>query len=338
MANIQDIAKATGYSATTVSKAFNNYTDISEKAKKKILETAKRMDYIPNAQARGLKMKCSFTIGVILDELLDLGLSHPFFSLVVESFRKSVEASGYSMILISNNLGNSNIESYISHCTQLNVDAVFILCTDPMDQGIKDLIHSNIPTVLFDTPDKDTSCVITNHYQGAFDAVKYLFDKGHRKIAHIFGSELTYAGAERQRGYLDAMHAFDLNVRDDYMVSGGYFDLKYGKLAMESLLTIDDRPTAVFASGDMMALGAIQACNEQGVIVPDDLSMIGFDNLMLLDWIHPALTTVAQDYTTIGRVCCEMLSEMVSNKEMTHHTKIIDTKIVERASCIEYKQ
>ncbi len=336
MANIQDIAKATGYSVTTVSKAFNNYKDISDKAKKIILTKADEMGYFPNAQARGLKMKRSFTIGVILDELLGLGLAHPFFSNVIQSFRIAVEAKGYSMILISNNIGDKTIESYISHCKHRDVDAVFILCTDKKDEGIKELIHSDIPTVLFDMPDDDTSCVITNHYQGAFEAVEYLHNLGHSRIAHIYGSQLIHAGAERRRGYSDAMAQFGLDINPDYLVNGGYFDLKYGKKAMETLLDLEERPTAVFVSGDMMALGAIQTCYERGIAVPEEISIIGFDNLMVLDWIKPSLTTVAQDYDAIGETCSNMIVEMIENKEIDkHRTKIINTRIIERSSCMK---
>lgn len=336
MPNIQDIAKATGYSPTTVSKAFNNYSDISDKAKKKILDAAKELGYFPNAQARGLKMRRSFTLGVILDELLGYGLSHPFFSMVIEAFREALEKSGYSMILISNELGNSNIESYISHCKQMNVDGVFILCTDSNDQGIQELIHSDIPTVLFDMPNQDTNCVISDHYKGAYEAVEYLYSLGHRNIGHIYGTELTYAGAERQRGFIDAMKNLGAPVKKAWQSSGGYFDLKYGKQAMEQILACNERPTAVFASGDMMALGAMQACVEKGVSIPEDISIIGFDNLLMLEWIKPSLTTVAQDYRAIGCACCELLSEMIENKSDEIQARVIGTRIVERDTCRRY--
>lgn len=333
MPNIKDIAEATGYSRTTVSKAFNDYTDISAKAKKTILKAAKELGYYPNAQARGLKMRRSFTIGVILDELLGYGLSHPFFSTVIQAFRVAVEEEGYSMIMIANKLGVSHIESYISHCNQMNVDAVFILCTDSANPGIQELIHSTIPTVLFDMPHEDTSCVMSNHYQGAKDAVEYLIQLGHEKIAHIYGSQLTFAGKERVRGFNDGMKAHGLEVQAAYQQSGGYFDLKYAKVAMEALLALEEGPTAVFASGDMMALGAAQVCNQHGVRIPEDLSLIGFDNLQMLDWIQPSITSVGQNYRQIGQTCCKMLTKMIDKKVTENLVEVIDTSIVERSSC-----
>lgn len=337
MTNIHDIAKATGYSVTTVSKALNNYTDISAKAKQKILDAANKMDYVPNAQARGLVMKRSFTIGVILDEMLGLGLSHPFFSSIVQSFRVAVESNGYSMIFITNNIGHSKVESYLSHCQQRNVDAVFLLCTDKSEPSIQELIHSKFPTVIFDFNDTESNCVVSDHYNGAFDAVQYLIKKGHSKIGHIYGTDLTYAGAERQKGFDDAIKEAKLDIPEEYKVSGGYFDLKYGKLAMEELLKLSDRPTAVFASGDMMALGAMQVCHEQGLRIPEDISVVGFDNLKILEWISPSLTTVAQDFDAIGTACCEVLIDIIEKKKSENVFRKIGTHIVERNSCTSLK-
>lgn len=334
MVKIGDIAKATGYSVTTVSKAFNNYTDISEKARTKIRKAADEMGYIPNAQARGLVMKRSFTIGVILDELLGLGLTHPFFSGVIQAFRIAVEAEGYSMILISNNIGNSKIESYLNHCNQRNVDGVFILCTNKDDKSIQELIHSKIPTVLFDIPDDTAHVVISDHYQGAYDAIEYLVSLGHVRIGHIYGSELTLAGADRKKGYLDAMEANDLIVNEAYVASGGYFDFKYGKQAMLGIIKSEEiLPTAMFIASDIMALGAIQACHEEGIKVPEDISFIGFDNVRFLDWITPGLTTVAQDYDALAKACCKMLIQAIGDSDMQVAHEVIPTHIIERNSC-----
>lgn len=333
MVKISDIAKATGYSTTTVSKAFNNYTDISDKARLKIRKIADEMGYIPNTQARGLVMKRSFTIGVILDEILDLGLTHPFFAEIVQSFREAVEENGYSMVLISNNIGNSNVESYISHCRQINVDAVFILCTNKDAPNIQELIHSKIPTVLFDILDDETHGVMSDHYQGGRLACEYLIKLGHTRIGHIYGNEHTLAGKDRKRAYYDVMEEYGLRVNEEHVKSGGYFDFESGKLAMEAILKAEERPSAVFVAGDLMALGAIQACYENNIAVPAQLSIIAFDNIKMLNWITPALTTVAQNYNALAHLCCEILISVIENKEMELCHKVLPTYIVERSSC-----
>lgn len=337
MVKINDIANATGYSKTTVSKALNNYSDISQKAKDIIVATAKEMDYIPNAQARGLVMKRSFIIGVILDEMLNLGLAHPFFAGIIQSFRASVESRGYSMVMIAKQIGNSNVRSYYDHCKQLNVDGVFVLCSSVSDPNIQELVNSNIPTVFLDNPGEKSHCILSNHYQGAVEAIDYLVQMKHIKIAHIFGNELTFAGAERKRGYYDALKKHKIPIRDDYVLSGGYFSFKYGKKAMAELLDLKDPPTAVFVAGDVMALGAIQACYEKRIQVPEDISIIGFDNVSFLDWITPSLTTVDQDFVKLGEACCDVLIRAIANKKLPIIHQVIPTSIVERKSCIPPK-
>lgn len=334
MVKIGDIAKASGYSTTTVSKAFNNYTDISDKARNKIRKIAEEMGYVPNTQARGLVMKRSFTIGIILDEILGLGLRHPFFGGIVQAFREVVEEEGYSMVLISNNMGNNKSESYLKHCNQINVDAVFILCTNKDDKHIQELIHSKIPTVLFDAPDDYTHGVISDHYEGSVQAVEYLIGLGHTKIGHIYGNELTFAGEQRKKGFYDTMKAHKLTINDDHVRCGGYFDFKYGKQAMEEIIESGDLPTAIFIAGDIMALGAVQACYESNIRIPDDISFIGFDNVKMLDWITPALTTIAQDYNTIARSCCDILIDAIKHKDIDICQKTVSTLLVERNSCI----
>lgn len=337
MVKIGDIAKATGFSVTTVSKALNNYTDISAKTKQLIIDTANQLGYIPNAQARGLVMKRSFTFGVMLDEILNLGIEHPFFAGVIQAFREAIEEQGYDLVFISKAIGNSNVVSYLDHCRQKNVDGVFILCTNPRDKGILELIESEVPTVIFDYDVDNTHCVLSDHYQGATEAVEYLCKLGHRKIAHIYGSELTYAGAERKRAYIDSISKNKMDLKPEYMVSGGFFDFKYGKKAMKQLLDLKEPPTAVFVAGDIMALGAISYCYEKNIRIPEEISIIGFDNVRLLDWITPALTTVGQDVKELGKECCMLLMESVKNKEMKPIKKIIKTSIIKRKSCAPIK-
>lgn len=333
MIKISDIAKETGYSVTTVSKALNGYTDISQKAKIKIQEKATEMGYYPNANARSLVTKRSYVIGVIMDEILGLGMEHPFFAGVVQNFRNVLDEEGYDTMFISGRLGNSNIHSYIDHCKQRGVDGVFILCSDIVDEDIQKLIKSQIPTVLFDMPEQDCHTVYSDHYAGGVAAMEYLIELGHKKIAHIYGTEITAAGRMRKQAYLDIMKKYHYPVHEGYLQSGGYFDYKYGKKAMMSLLDLHEQPTAVFVAGDVMALGAVNACYERHVRIPDDISIIGFDNIKMLDWVTPSLTTVAQDMVELGRGCAQVLLDLISDKPVKNQKRVIQTYLVERGSC-----
>ncbi len=132
---------------------------------------------------------------------------------------------------------------------------------------------------------------------------------------------------------MDAMNDGGVTVNGNHVVSGGFFDFKYSKLAMEAIIKSAYLPTAVFIAGDIMALGAIQACQENSIVIPNDMSIVGFDNLNMLEWIAPALTTVGQDYKRIAMECCTVLDEAIDDKTIPYIHKVIPTHIIERNSC-----
>ena len=339
MVKIGDIAKATGFSITTVSKALNGYTDISDKTREKISVKAKEMGYFPNASARSLVMKRSFTIGVILDDASHEGLEHPFFAGVIQQFRLAVEPKGYDILLISNAIGENPIASYLTHCRQRSVDGVLVLCTDIKSQRIQDLLTSDIPSVVYDMPDEAVDCIYSDHYMGAREAMDYLIGLGHSKVAHIYGNDITYAGYERRKAYLDALHEHNLPLRADYLQDGGFFEFKEAETAMGQLLDLDDPPTAVFVAGDTMALGAMKCCYDRHIRIPDHMSIVGFDNVRLIQWTTPKLTSVAQNYEMIGCESAKILIDRIVNGKRDLLLKIkIPTHLVIGDTCRPYKE
>ncbi len=334
MVKIGDIAKATGVSVTTVSKALNGYSDISEKTKEMIIDKSKEMGYVPNASARSLVMKRSFTIGVILDDASHDGLEHPFFAGVVQAFRVAIERKGYDMLMISNEIGRSPVDSYLNHCRQRSVDGILILCTDIAQEGVRELLESDIPSVFFDMPNEPVNSVFSDHYKGARDAMNYLIKLGHKKIGHIYGNDSTYAGYERRKAYMDALHENNLPFHADYLQDGGYFEFERGLEAMRALLDLKDPPTAVFAAGDTMALGAMKCCYDRRLRIPDDISIIGFDNIRMLEWTTPRLTSVDQNYKLLGSECVQILIERIENHNTQDLLKVkIPTHLVIGETC-----
>lgn len=222
MTTIYDISKETGFSPTTVSKALNDYPDISNRTKQIILNKARELGYIPNSHARILITKKSWTIGVLFDEKLNIGIKHPFFNSIIESFKKSIESRGYDLLFISKDIGGRKI-SYLDHCKIRGVDGVIIISSDFENSEIQELIDSNIPCVLIDVESDKASTVHSDNLQGCFLGVEYLYSLGHRKIAHIHGKLDTYAGHVRKNGYIKAMEKFNLEKKDEYIVDGGYF-------------------------------------------------------------------------------------------------------------------
>lgn len=257
MGTIYDLAKKTGFSITTVSKALNNYKDVSEKTRTKILQAAAEMDYLPNAHAQSLSTKKSWAIGVMFSEANEVGIKHPFFNGIIESFRHATEEHGYDLIFASRNLRNRDM-SYLEHFKHRAVDGIVVICSDRMDEQVQELMQSDIPIVVVDMDSANCSVVYSDNSEGARMAVNYLYELGHRAIAHIAGDSSIDAGAARVKGYELAMHALDLPIQPGYLVNAGFFSVEEGKQAMEQLLQLPSPPTAVFVAGDQMAIGAIR--------------------------------------------------------------------------------
>lgn len=329
MVTIYDIAKHSGYSIATVSKALNN-KNVSEKARLKIMDAVDELHYTPNSSARTLATNKSWIIGIVFDENLGFGLAHPFFSQVIEGFKKHVELYNYDLLFVSRHMGLQQ-ETY-KHLLHRGVDGIAVI----QSFGDDELRNSklSIPTVYIDRPTNEPGSVYSDNRTGSRLAVNHLVENGHTKIAHIMGDQTTYAGIERAAGFKDAMEAKGIDVREDYMISGGYFSQAGGREAMIRLLALDDKPTAVYAAGDEMAIAAIRVIKESGLRVPEDISVIGFDDIKLAQHIDPPLTTVRQDKELIGQQAAIMLLEKINNKDNGTNDikKMVPVSLVKRQS------
>lgn len=329
MVTIKDVSKRSGYSITTVSKALNNYPDISAKTKKHILALCDEMGYVPNLSARSLVSKKSYTIGIIFDEITGVGLQHPLFSKILESFKLNVEARGYDLMFLSKNMGHSH-GSYLEHSKRKQVEAILILCGNFESDEFKKLYASNIPVCVIDYSYANVSNVTSNNKRGVYQAVKHLYDLGHTKIAHIYGSLDMDIGNRRKIYFETAMEKLQVPLIDDYLVSGEYFSKENGYNAMNHLLKLEDKPTAVFCASDMLAIGATQAIKEAGLSVPEDFSIIGFDGIDIGQMVTPRLSTIKQDTRKMGTIAASQILTMIDDKNHRQLTESItvDTTLV----------
>ncbi|WP_379128028.1 LacI family DNA-binding transcriptional regulator [Paenibacillus sp. sgz500958] len=332
MTTIYDIAKKTGYSPTTVSKAFNNYSDVRDRTRQEILNAAREMGYVPNAHARTLTTKKSWTIGVLFVESTGVGIKHPFFSAVIESFKQVAVAKGYDLIFISKDVGGRK-SGYLENCRIRGVDGVVVFLSDYGDPYFQELLDSDIPTVVLDFETVQTHTVCSDNTAGALQAMEYLISLGHRRIAHISGGLNTVPGSRRQQGYEQALEQWGLERREDYIVTGEFYTLEGGYDAMKQLLQLPEPPTAVFASGDLLALGAIQAAKESGLSVPGDISIMGYDDVDLAKYITPALTTVRQDTSLMGKEAAELLFATINGERKVTEDLKLPTQVIVRDSC-----
>ncbi|WP_310831173.1 LacI family DNA-binding transcriptional regulator [Paenibacillus pedocola] len=332
MTTIYDIAKKTGYSPTTVSKAFNNYSDVREKTREEILRTAREMGYLPNAHARTLTTKKSWTLGVLFVEGTGVGIRHPFFGAVIESFKQVAVAKGYALMFISKDVGGKQ-SGYLENCRIHGVDGVVVFLSDYEDPYFLELLESDIPTVILDYETAQSHTVCSDNTAGAMLAVEYLTSLGHSRIAHISGGMNTIPGRRREEGYVAAMKVHGLELREDYIVEGAFYALENGYAAMQRLLELPERPTAVFASGDLLALGAVMAARDSGLSVPEDISVMGYDDIELARYVTPALTTVRQDTANLGTRAAEILLASIDRKGTGMEAIVLPVEVVVRESC-----
>ncbi|KPL60560.1 LacI family DNA-binding transcriptional regulator [Rossellomorea vietnamensis] len=337
MVTIYDLAKRTGFSSTTVSKALNNYTDVSQKTKQKILDAAAEMGYLPNAHAQSLSTKKSWTIGVMFAEDNEVGLKHPFFSALIESFRKYVEREGYDLIFASRNLRNRDT-SYLEHFLYRAVDGIVVICSDPNDPQVQDMINNHVPIVVIDMSNQNCSVVYSDNIEGGRLAVNYLHSLGHTRIAHISGDPSIDAGAQRIKGFTKGMDEQNLPILDGYLVNGGMFSIAEGRVAMETLLELETVPTAVFVAGDHMAIGAMEAIKAKGLRIPEDISIIGYDDIEMSSYLTPKLTTVRQDTDLIGARAGQLLMKQIIQKKKLITTEVVPVDLIIRESCTLVKK
>lgn len=338
MSTIYEIAKKAGVSPTTVSKVINNYPDVSEKTRSKIKKILDDENFYPNSQAQTLITKKTWTLGIVYYENLGFGLNHPFFAGVIESFKRQADKYGYSLLFgsINNRLRNNTFLEYFKH---KNVDGIAIICTADNDEEISEMIESDFPIVLVDKHSNKTAAVGSNHFEGSRIAVNYLYELGHTRIAHIPGSddENNWPSTERKLGYKKAMKDLGLKINKRYIASSGNYDVKGGYNSMKELLSLKTRPTAVFVASDKMAIGAIDAIKDAGLKVPEDISIIGFDDIELAKYVTPKLTTVKQDGELIGKTAIDLLIKEIDSKTKINENVIVPVELIERESCKRIK-
>jgi LacI family transcriptional regulator len=310
MVTIRDIAKECGVSPATVSKALNGYGDISEATAERIREMADKMNYMPNSAARILKTNSSHSIGVILEDNTMSGLTHEFFAEILESAKSTLEQHGYDITLISERIGKN---SFVEHCLYRKCDGVLVLCVDFTSEQVKELIESGIPLVTIDYPFEGKTCVMSDNMIGAGEIVKYLYRKGHRRIAYIHGEDVEVT-RRRLSGFDKACRELGLSIPEVYLQEGRYHDPRSAEVLTEKLMSLPDRPTAIMYPDDYAFLGGRGALENMHLQVPRDVSVVGYDGIHLSQAIRPRLTTWQQNTSDMGRIAAERLMDIVEKK------------------------
>jgi len=326
---LKDIAKVAGVSCATVSRALSNHPDINEETKKRIRKISQEMNYIPNPSARSLKGKNTNMIGLIIPDI-----SNPFFAelaLGVESFANE---NGYCVFLCNTDWKYEREKTYVDVLNVKRVDGIII---SSVTENADHHITSQAPVVYVTEGPKHEGVhyVGIDNKLGASMIVEYLIKLGHKDIVYIGGSEKTSTNRERYEGYKQSMEKYKLPFDSEKHVfnSLNSFSRENGYKAAMEMLIKRNIPTAVFAVNDIVALGVIQAIEDFGLSVPNDISVAGFDDISFSSMHRIKLTTVNQPKFEAGEICIDILLKLIKKQEVTEKTNILHPKLVIRNTC-----
>jgi LacI family transcriptional regulator len=321
-----------------VSRVFNEYDDVSPSTRERVLAVARRLDYAPSAAARTLVKQQSQLIGVVLFTGYEHpDIHHPFFQEVLVGLKHGIGELGYDLLLFATEQPGSNSgrpHSYLRRARQHRVDGIVVMGVDRNDPEVEKLVRSDVPVMAvdLDVVGDHTSFVASDNIGGARLAVRHLHALGHTRIATVGGPRDTKPGADRTLGYRAEMRELGQRILPGYEVEGDFY-AESGERAMESMLALPEPPTAVFAAADMMAVGAIRAVQAAGLTVPEDMAVVGFDDIRLAELVSPPLTTVRQDMVGIGLAAGRALVEQIENPDVTPPVLTLPVELVVRASC-----
>lgn len=303
------LSRRTGFSVSTVSRVLNgkaNKYRISEKTVKLITEEANSRNYKPSLLAKGLRTQKTNTIGLLVP-----GIDNPYFANIASTVISETSRLGYTTVLVDTmgapDLERAGVESLVSRM----VDGIIVVPSGQEPDALESIDRNRTPVVLIDRYFEPTALpyVTTNNYEGGFNATKYLIGFGHRDILCIRGVPHSMPARERERGYLDALR--EAGLEDRARIAGNDFSIQNGYLETKFELSGSARPTAIFAMSNTILLGTIKAIKESGLRIPDDISVVSFDNYTYLDYLDPAITRVSQRISEMGALAVKILLQRI---------------------------
>ena len=328
MATIKDVAKMAGVSTTTVSHVINKTRFVAQETESLVLQAIKDLNYSPSAVARSLKVNTTKSIGMIVTTS-----EAPYFAEIIHAVEEHCYRQGYSLFLCNTQNNAEKIKNHLEMLAKKRVDGILVMCSEYLPDSLN-LLHSfeNIPMVVMDWgPNVHTDIIQDNIFDGVYLATIHLIEKGLKQIGIIAG-ELTKTTAKtRYEGFIHAMKEAGLTVNPNWVMEG-FFEPEDGYECMNKILSQDNLPTAVFCCNDLMALGAISAIGEKGLRVPEDISVIGYDNIHASRFYSPPLTTVHQSKSRLGVQAVNLLFERINHKSDQKEKIEIHPELVVRKS------
>ncbi|MGB7799525.1 ribose operon transcriptional repressor RbsR [Buttiauxella sp.] len=329
MPTMKDVAKLAGVSTSTVSHVINNDRFVSDAIRAKVDAAIKTLNYAPSALARSLKLNQTHTIGMLIT-----ASSNPFYSELVRGVERSCFERGYSLVLCNTEGDEQRMNRNLETLLQKRVDGLLLLCTETHLPS-PDIMsrYPSIPTVMMDwAPFEGESDVIQdNSLLGGERATQHLIDKGYTRIACITGPQDKTPARLRLEGYRNAMNRAGLAIQQGYEIIGD-FEFQGGFTAMNSLLALEQPPHAVFTGNDAMAVGAYQALYQAGLKVPQDMAVVGYDDIELARYMTPPLTTIHQPKDELGELAVDVLIHRMAQPTLEQQRLLLTPELVERGS------
>ena len=322
MTSLKDIAKKCGVSVATVSKALNDQKDIGTETKERVRSVAKEMGYYPNAAARALKTRRSYNIGVLFKDDAGSGLTHEYFSGVLEGFKEEAESRGYDISFINNRFEKRKL-SYIDHVRYRNFEGVMIVCADWNDPEVIELLNSSIPKTTIDYVHQSCPAVSSNNVKGIEDLVRYIYQKGHRRIAYIHGEDYSYVTRERVITFRRICEELGLQIPEEYIRTGEYLRVEGAAEATEKLLDLPNPPTCILYPDDTALIGGRNVIRGRHLRIPKDISVAGYDGTRLSQLLSPKLTTIHQDTELIGAEAARRLISLIEKPKTTLVERVV---------------
>ena len=333
MVSIKDVAKRANVSTATVSRVLSKPETVKEETTKKVLRAIKELNYQPNALARQLRRLETKTILVVVPDI-----TNPFFSKVLRGIESVAIENGYQVLLADTGNHIEREKGYFNILRQKKADGMILLTARVDPHLIEEIAHeypvvlaceyiegSNIPTVSID------------NVSAARKATEHLIQLGHKRIGFISGPLNVVLGKDRLKGFYQGMAQNNLEV-EPVLVQEGDFSYESGFNIMMKFLALMNPPTGVFVANDEMAFGAIQAIKSKGLHVPDDISVIGFDDIKFSAIFEPPLTTISQPTFEIGSLAMQLLIRLINKEEMQKNQYILEDQLIIRKSCSPYKR
>jgi LacI family transcriptional regulator len=330
-ATIRDVAKAAGVHPSTVSRVINGNSSISQKTVEKVFSVIKELNYTPNALARSLKTNKLRTFGMLIPDI-----ANPFFSGLARGVEDAANEHGYNVIMCNTDDCLEKEITYLKLLEERRVEGLILATVKFRDKSILELERRRLPYMLLSRNIKglQENSISIDDITGGFLATQYLIGLGHKKIGHITGPYNTTAAMDRIKGYKKALQYYGILFNKKY-VGEGDFRIKGGYQMMNNYLKLDNPPTAIFTANDLLAVGAIEAIREKGYDVPNDFSIVGFDDIRLASYLSPPLTTIRQPMIEMGYLAIIKLLERIENK-VSHENIFIKPELIERKSCRKY--